>query len=107
MEGDRADEIAVNRALWAVVNERFTGPAAEGLWSRREMVWGLYETPEDRLGALGEVADRPGATGLLDYVLAHSLDQRLRGRDRAFCIRNLAVQRLSPCMMNAALVERQ
>ncbi len=55
MEGKRADEIAVNRALWAVVNERFTGPAAEGLWSRPEMVWGLYEVPERRLGVLGEV----------------------------------------------------
>ncbi|TCO33418.1 methyltransferase family protein [Kribbella steppae] len=55
MEGERADEIAVNRELWALVNERYTGPAAEALWSRPEMVWGLYDVPERQLGVLGDV----------------------------------------------------
>src|SRR5215470_844640 len=56
MEGERAGEIALNRELWALVNERFTGPVAEALWARPELVWGLYEVPERRLGVLGEVA---------------------------------------------------
>ncbi|TWD81215.1 methyltransferase family protein [Kribbella amoyensis] len=51
----RASEIALNRELWALVNERFTGPAAAALWSRPEMGWGLYGVPERRLGVLGEV----------------------------------------------------
>ena len=55
MEQDRAAELAMNRDLWAVVNERFTGPAAAALWSRREFVWGLFEVPERSLGALGDV----------------------------------------------------
>jgi len=38
VEEGRAEEIALNRELWALVNERFTGPAAESLWSRPEMV---------------------------------------------------------------------
>jgi SAM-dependent methyltransferase len=51
----RADEIALNRALWAVVNERFTDAAAEALWSRPEIVWGLFAVPDRLLGVLGDV----------------------------------------------------
>ena len=46
---------AVNRALWAVVNERFTDAAAEALWSRQDVVWGLFAVPERDLGVLGPV----------------------------------------------------
>lgn len=46
---------ALNRALWAVVNERFTDAAAEDLWSRPEVVWGLFAVPERDLGLLGPV----------------------------------------------------
>ncbi|TCN31695.1 methyltransferase family protein [Kribbella orskensis] len=56
MEAGRADEIALNRELWALVNERFTGPAAEALWSKPDMAWGLFAVPELRLGALGDVS---------------------------------------------------
>lgn len=51
----RASEIALNRALWAVVNERFTDAAARDLWTRPEPVWGLFAVPEHELGVLGDV----------------------------------------------------
>ena len=51
----RADEIALNRALWAVVNERFTDAAADEMWARPEPVWGLFAVPERDLGVLGDV----------------------------------------------------
>ena len=41
----RADEVALNRALWAVVNERFTDAAADELWARPDAVWGLFAVP--------------------------------------------------------------
>jgi SAM-dependent methyltransferase len=52
---DRASEIALNRALWAVMNERFTDAAAEEMWVRREIVWGLFGVSERDLDVLGEV----------------------------------------------------
>jgi SAM-dependent methyltransferase len=51
----RADEIALNRALWAVVNERFTDAAADEMWARPEPVWGLFAVPERALDVLGDV----------------------------------------------------
>lgn len=51
----RASEIALNRALWAVVNERFTDAAAEDLWTWPEIVWGIFAVPERDLGVLGDV----------------------------------------------------
>jgi SAM-dependent methyltransferase len=45
----------LNRALWAVMNERFTDAAAQQMWSRREPVWGLFAVPERDLGVLGPV----------------------------------------------------
>jgi SAM-dependent methyltransferase len=53
----RASEIALNRAFWAVVNERFTEAAADDMWVRPEVVWGLFATPEHDLGVLGDVRD--------------------------------------------------
>ena len=47
----------VNRALWGVLNERFTDAAADALWSRTEMVWGLFSVPERLLGVLDDVRD--------------------------------------------------
>ena len=51
----RADEVARNRALWAVVNERYTDAAADELWARPDAVWGLFAVPERELGVLGDV----------------------------------------------------
>jgi SAM-dependent methyltransferase len=51
----RGSDKALNRALWAVMNERFTDAAAEDMWSRPEMVWGLFAVPERDLGVLGQV----------------------------------------------------
>ena len=56
MSDARATEIALNRALWAVMNERFTDAAAEDMWTRPEAVWGLFAVPERELGVLGDVA---------------------------------------------------
>ena len=55
MSDVRADEIALNRALWAVVNERFTDAAADEMWARPDPVWGLFAVPERDLGVLGDV----------------------------------------------------
>jgi len=51
----RAEDVALNRALWAVVNARFTDAAADELWARQEAVWGLFAIPERELGVLGDV----------------------------------------------------
>jgi SAM-dependent methyltransferase len=51
----RASQIALNRALWAVMNERFTDSAAEGMWARLDVVWGLFSVGERELGVLGDV----------------------------------------------------
>ena len=55
MTGGRASEVALNRALWAIVNERFTDAAAEDMWARSDVVWGLFAVPEHDLGVLGDV----------------------------------------------------
>ena len=55
MPDGRASETALNRALWAVMNERFTDAAAEQQWVRAEPVWGLFAVPERELGVLGDV----------------------------------------------------
>ena len=57
MSDGRAAEVALNRALWAVMNERFTDAAAEEMWTRPEMVWGLFAVAETDLGVLGDVRD--------------------------------------------------
>jgi len=51
----RAEDVARNRALWAVVNARHTDAAADELWARPEAVWGLFAIPERELGVMGEV----------------------------------------------------
>jgi SAM-dependent methyltransferase len=51
----RASEIALNQALWAVMNERFTDAAAEDMWVRPEIVWGLFAVGERELCVLGDV----------------------------------------------------
>ncbi len=57
MGDGRASEVALNRALWAVMNERFTDAAAEEMWNRPEMVWGLFAIAETDLCVLGDVRD--------------------------------------------------
>lgn len=51
----RSSEIALNRALWAIMNERFTDAAADGMWARQQVEWGLFAVPERSLGVLGDV----------------------------------------------------
>ena len=55
MSEGRAAEIALNRELWAIVNERFTNEAAESMWGKPEVAWGLFAAPERELGVLGDV----------------------------------------------------
>ena len=50
-------DTALNRALWAVMNERFTDGAAESLWARPDVAWGLFAVPERDLAVLGPVQD--------------------------------------------------
>ncbi|HET6967059.1 MAG TPA: class I SAM-dependent methyltransferase [Ornithinibacter sp.] len=58
MSDGRGAEIALNRALWAVVNQRFTDAAANAMWALPEAVWGLFAVPERSLGVLGDVRGR-------------------------------------------------
>ncbi len=55
---DPHDDLAVNRALWTVVNEEFTDARAHEAWAGKDFVWGLFGNPERQLRALGDVADR-------------------------------------------------
>ncbi len=52
---DRGRDAAVNRALWRVVNEQYTDGQAGQRWSAPDIVWGIFDIPEDEIGALGDV----------------------------------------------------
>ncbi|HEU4545511.1 MAG TPA: class I SAM-dependent methyltransferase [Microlunatus sp.] len=52
---DAAADLAVNRALWTIVNEQFTDAQAVDAWSRGELSWGLYGNRESALQVLGDV----------------------------------------------------
>ena len=54
----RAADLALNRELWAQVNARLTGPAAEALWLQSEPTWGLFAVPDSRLGVFADVRGR-------------------------------------------------
>jgi len=51
----RAEETAHNRALWTLLNERFTGSDADRAWRRDDLVWGLFGVPDADLGVLSAV----------------------------------------------------
>ncbi|MEU4690684.1 class I SAM-dependent methyltransferase [Actinoplanes sp. NPDC023714] len=53
---DSPDELAVNRALWTLVNAEFTDSRAHAAWAAEEFTWGLFGNTERRLGVLGDVA---------------------------------------------------
>jgi len=55
MKDLRASEIALNRALWAVVNQRFTDAAADDMWGGSAVRWGLFGVPDRDVGVLGDV----------------------------------------------------
>ena len=45
----------LNRELWTILNRRFTDAAADGMWTKPDVVWGLFGVPERDLGILGNV----------------------------------------------------
>ncbi len=53
---DPRDDLAINRALWTVVNAEFTDAQAHDAWSRTDFAWGLFDIPERQVCALGDVA---------------------------------------------------
>jgi SAM-dependent methyltransferase len=55
VSGPRASDAALNRELWAVLNERFTDAAAVEMWNLSDVVWGLFGVPERELAVLGDV----------------------------------------------------
>ncbi len=59
MRGDRAEEVAHNRALWTFVNHRHTDAAAEAMWARDGVRWGLFGIPDEQVAALPPL---PGTT---------------------------------------------
>ena len=54
---DPGDSVAVNRMLWTLVNAQFTDAHAHDAWAARDVVWGLFDNPESKIDALGDVAD--------------------------------------------------
>jgi len=73
----RASEIALNRSVWAVLNERFTDAAAEEMWVRPDVVWGLFAVPERDLNVLGDlrgldVVELASGTGYFSAWLARA-----------------------------------
>jgi SAM-dependent methyltransferase len=53
---DPGHDVAVNRALWAMVNAQFTDAHAHDAWAAGEITWGLFDVPERELCVLGDVA---------------------------------------------------
>jgi SAM-dependent methyltransferase len=53
---DADSDVAVNRALWTLVNAEFTDGRAQDAWAATELTWGLFDVPEHELGVLGDVA---------------------------------------------------
>ncbi|MGB8019764.1 MAG: class I SAM-dependent methyltransferase [Candidatus Nanopelagicales bacterium] len=52
------DDLAVNSALWTLINQQHTDSSARALWARDDIAWGLLATPESELGVIGDVAGR-------------------------------------------------
>ena len=77
MADSRGADLALNRALWAVVNHRFTDAAADAMWAQVEPVWGLFAVPERSLRVLGgvrglDVAELACGTAYLSAWLARA-----------------------------------
>ena len=54
---DDAATRALNREVWREVNAQFTDREADRAWTRDDVRWGLFGTPEDELQVLGDVRD--------------------------------------------------
>jgi 2-polyprenyl-3-methyl-5-hydroxy-6-metoxy-1,4-benzoquinol methylase len=54
---DPSHDVAVNRALWTVVNAEFTDSRAHDAWACQGVCLGAFGIPERDLCALGDVAD--------------------------------------------------
>lgn len=48
-------DLAHNRDLWALVNERFTDADADDQWTASGIRWGLFRRSEAELGLLGDI----------------------------------------------------
>lgn len=53
---DAGADVAINRAVWTIVNSEFTDEHAYRAWAAAEITWGLFQIPERDLGVLGDVA---------------------------------------------------
>jgi 2-polyprenyl-3-methyl-5-hydroxy-6-metoxy-1,4-benzoquinol methylase len=52
---DAQADVAINRALWTIVNSEFTDDHAYEAWAADEITWGLFQIPERDLGVLGDI----------------------------------------------------
>jgi ubiquinone/menaquinone biosynthesis C-methylase UbiE len=52
---DAGADVAINRALWTIVNSEFTDEHADRAWAAEQVTWGLFQVPERDLGVLGDV----------------------------------------------------
>jgi ubiquinone/menaquinone biosynthesis C-methylase UbiE len=51
-----SSDLERNIAAWTRTNAEHTDRAALGSWAREEITWGIWHTPERKLGVLGDVA---------------------------------------------------
>jgi ubiquinone/menaquinone biosynthesis C-methylase UbiE len=51
-----SSDLEQNIAAWTRTNAEHTDRAAAGSWAREEITWGIWHTPERKLGVLGDVA---------------------------------------------------
>ena len=54
---DPAEDRAINRSLWTLVNEEFTDGHAVTAWAAPDITFGLFAVPERELHVLGSVTD--------------------------------------------------
>lgn len=55
---EEPDYVAVNRESWTKANAEYTGPSAREHWERDRITWGVWQTPEDDLHVLPDVAGK-------------------------------------------------
>lgn len=69
-----SDEVRHNRALWTLLNHRHTGPAAEQMWRRDGVRWGLFGIPDRWLPPLSglTVVELGAGTAFFSAALARA-----------------------------------
>ena len=73
-------ELRHNRALWTLLNHRYTGDAAMRMWERDGIRWGLFGVPDRWLPTVS--GKRRGGTRRGDRVLLSRVGPGRRSRSQ-------------------------